>query len=209
MKLGDENSDWTTPLVRQYFQTGRSGFAYLDCPDELRPPDVFPDTWWVIYAPGYDGGFIIEGYLIDEWRYRQQTFVTFWLIAGVLVGYPPALGLQFGFVLAFIIIWFAVLFFGSYLLSRSLFANRVWVAFPAQLQEALQAQRDLETKEEKKDRKREAISDTIGRVVGAASGFLVETAIGTASAQAGKVAGKASEMLVEAACKALAHRMMK
>lgn len=195
-----EVQSWTSPLVRQYFQTAAGGAPYIACPDELRPASASPDSWWVIYCPNFDGGVIVEGYKIDEWRDRQRTFATLWTIAG-LVSYYVAIQ-RWEWFLAFLIVWISGFFVGGYLLGRSSFGGRTWVAFPQELQEALRTRGDLNSKANIKTGRKEAISDAIGRVAGAVSGLLVEAA-------AGKGAAKVSEMAVEAACKALARQIMK
>jgi len=202
MKLDDsQDASWTEPLVRQYMQTAASGFPYIRCPDELRPSSASADSWWVIYAPNADGGAIIEGFRIDELRWRQRMLFIAWCLVGLLIYYELSFGHYFGWALAFVICWVLVLLLSTYILTRLLLTGRVWIHFPLAFREALRVTQKRRMKAETSERRKEAVGDGFGRFVGGVSGLLIEIS-------AGKAAGKVSEMAVEAACKALARQIM-
>lgn len=194
-----EIDDWKRPIVRQYFDTAKSGVPYISCPDALRPVDSVPDTWWIIWAPGFDGGVITEGYRIEMWQSRLQKLVVFWFIALLLIYYELAFGGYVGLALISILAGIILLFLTSMVLARSMFASRAWVAFPAELTEALRSHSESTNEKDKASRKKEALKEGAARIVGAAGGFLIEAA-------AGKAAGKISEMAFEGACKAAMNK---
>ena len=198
--FADEDNNWTDPLVRQYFETAQSGFPYITCPDELRPLNEIVDSWWVIYAPGITGGVIVEGVRIDQWRTLQQRLVIIWCLIG-LVLYMLAFGLPFGWIIVFAIVWISMLFLSSYLFGNTILADRAWIPFPPALQEALRRGNELRETGKANDRRTEQASEGFGRIAGGVTGFFVEASVG-------KAAGKFSEMAIEAACKALAEKIL-
>jgi hypothetical protein len=192
--------DGFSPLVRTYLKTAESGYPYIDCPDQLRPQWASPDSWWVIYAPSYSGGIIVEGYLIEHWRKRQRVFLLFWSGLALLLFYFFVLS---GLGLALIIVlpaWIAVLPVASWFATKRIFAEREWVAFPQQLSNALQSGAACVAKQQTEEHRKQAVSEGIGRAAGKIGGLLVENA-------AGKAAGSVSEVAIENAFKGLAERL--
>jgi hypothetical protein len=192
----------STGLLVEYYRSAACGFPYINCPDELRPSGAFPDSWWVIYAPDLRGGFIVEGYLIEQTLSIEKKLLTCWCIVG-LPGYVILLAcLHFVWLLAGFVFWVATyLLVASFLRRKRLMTNRIWVAFPPELVAALQAAGEIVKKEAASAQRKQKIGDGIGKIAGGVSGVLVEAGLG-------KAAGKASELAVEAAFKRLADKAM-
>jgi hypothetical protein len=194
--------DWTAPLVEQYFQSAAKGIAYIDCPAELRPSHAYPDSWWVIYAPDFHGGTVVEGYLIDDTLSSEKSILTLWYFVG-LVGWTIVIASgSFLWIIGGILFWVSAVFLTFYFGRRRRFVtNRQWIAFPIEFTSALRiCGKRLEDAKAKVQRKH-TISENVGRIAGGLSGLLIEPSLG-------KAAGKATEMAVEAAFKHLAEKVM-
>jgi hypothetical protein len=202
MPLDQRDKTGSTGLLVEYDRSAACGFPYINCPDELRPSGAFPDSWWVIYAPDLRGGFIVEGYLIEQTLSVEKKLLAGWCTVG-LIGYLILLaGLHFVWLLAGFVLWVAAyLLVASLLRRRRLMTNRTWVAFPPELVAALQTTGEIVRKEAASAERRHKIGDGIGKIAGGVSGMLIEAGLG-------KAAGKASEIAVEAAFKRLAENAM-
>jgi hypothetical protein len=194
--------DWTLPIVRQYFETAESGFPYISCPDQLRPATAFSDSWWVIYSPNYDGGVIVEGYLIEQWRERQRKLLALWSVLGILLFYFFAFS---GFWLMLVIAmmaWLALAFAVVWLNTRSTFAKRIWVTFPEELTNALGNGAAVLASQQADHNRKRALPDFIGQATGKIGGTVIEIVAGTA-------AGKLSEIALDEAFKSLAQQLLR
>jgi hypothetical protein len=192
--------DWVLPIVRQYFQTAGSGFPYIDCPDELRPTTATGDIWWVIYAPNYAGGIIVEGYLIEQWRERQRIFLAVWFALGILLFYLCMYWGSWLIAAIALISWIGLAVAAGWFARRSMFAGREWVIFPETLITALYGgAAAMETRRASEHRK-QALPDALGQVTGKIGGAVVETF-------AGKAVGQISEIALEKAFKNMAEQL--
>jgi hypothetical protein len=193
--------DWVLPIVRQYFETAVSGFPYINCPDELRPATASLDSWWVIYAPNYGGGVIVEGYRIEQWRERQRKLLVLWSILGLFLFYFCAFSGSWLILAIVLITWLALVPAAGWLTARSIFAKREWVIFPEKLANALQNGAATIAGQQAEEHRKQALPDIIGHVTGKVGGAVVETLVG-------KAAGQFSEITLEEAFKRLAQQLL-
>lgn len=196
-----DRDDWVCPLVREYLQTAASGFPYIDCPDDLRPPGSFPDSWWVIYAPNHNGGFIVEGYLIEQWGERQRKFLFFWSALGLFLFYLFIFSSWWLVLVIVLPAWLALAPAASWFLGRSTFAKREWIEFPQPLRDALQNGVALLAKRQAEEHRKQALSEAVSQIAGKFGGVFVEGIVG-------KAAGSLSEVAIEKALKGLAERLV-
>lgn len=197
-----DTDDWFLPIVRQYFQTAAEGFPYINCPDELRPATASLDSWWVIYAPNYSGGVIVEGYLIEQWRERQRKLLVLWSILGLFLFYFFALSALWLTLAIVLIIWLALIPAAGWLTARFIFAKREWVRFPEKLTNALHSGAAIIARQQAAEHRGEVLPDVMGRVTGKIGGALVETL-------AGKAVGQLSEIMLEDVFKSLARQLQR
>jgi hypothetical protein len=197
-----DDDDWVFPIVRQYFQTAQSGFPYIACPDELRPKSASADSWWVIYAPSYDGGVVVEGYLIRVARATEQTvhlLVHIWnsgILSCCVFRLVVVLGCcHWGCLDG------AIAADGQAQREAEVCKTR-WVFFPEKLSAALEMGGEIIAKRKAEEHRTNALREGIGKAAGKVAGGIVETV-------AGKAVGQLSEMAVEEAFKHLAHQLLR
>jgi hypothetical protein len=201
------SDDALRTIVNAYFQSASSGFPYINCPNELKPAAAFPDTWWVIYAPNFQGGFVIEGYHIEEWRHRFSTYLLLLGISALVFWYFG--GMYLYIYLMDAIGWWvvplaavgvpAVLFAAgrifSWIFVRPVLKRSEWREFPDSLQRALAGEDARIANDQQKVLGRNIFTMAVTRTLGFAGGQMV-----------GAVAGHAAEKLSESVIELLAER---